>query len=69
MSYELNMIDFNGLSTHLVLFYAKGLGNLVKCTFIFRFTESSLTFLPNVIWYQVFRSNIYNFHSCMFLAL
>ena len=31
------MIDFNGMSTHLGLFYAHKFGNYVYCTFIFTF--------------------------------
>ena len=31
------MIDFNGMSTSLELFYVKRLGNCVHCTFIFAF--------------------------------
>ena len=31
------MIDFNGISIHLELFYAKKLGNCIHCTILFTF--------------------------------
>ena len=31
------LIDFNDISTRLMLFYAERLGNYVNCTFIFTF--------------------------------
>ena len=33
------MFDINGISSHLGLFYAKRLGNRIRCTFIFIFFE------------------------------
>ena len=34
------MIDFNGMSTHLGLFYVEWLGKRDHCTFIFTFYKS-----------------------------
>ena len=41
---SLYMTDFNGLSTHLVLFYTKKIKNPVHCTFIFKFFFSLIWF-------------------------
>ena len=35
--YNTLLIDFNGMSTHIGLFYALRLGNCVHYTFIFKF--------------------------------
>ena len=59
-----SLIDFNGMSTRLELFYTERLGNCVHGTFMFSFFV--LLFLGSVcavIWYQVFLSNTNNFQS------
>ena len=56
------LIDFNGMSARLGLFYAERLENCFHCTFIFTFLCSFLKVCSHrVTWYQVFQSN--NLHS------
>ena len=57
-------IDFNGMSTHLELFYVKRLRYCVHFTCIFTFLRGRFLkdYLPMVIWCQVFLSATDNFH-------
>ena len=54
--------DFNGMSTHLWLFYALRLRNRVYCKFMLTFLCSCFlrAFYHTVIWYEVFLSNTNN---------
>ena len=59
-------IDFNSISIHLGLFYAKGLGDHVHCISVVTFLSSFLSFLCTFIGYQVFLSNANNFQKDLF---
>ena len=49
---NLIILDFNGMSTHLVLFYAERLENHIQCTFIFyifEYVNSFVFFLHTIL--------------------
>ena len=65
------LIDFNGISIRLELFYTQKWGICVHCTFIFTLLWTCLlrVLLHTIEWYQVFLSNTNNWHTVVWFQV